>query len=99
MTEAKPTPGPWTLFNSNGVIAVMKGKKAVVQWGGFDATDFPDHALANARLISTAPDMLAALKAMVRHFGVLEHKDMVHPVAKAASKKARSAIAKAEAKP
>jgi hypothetical protein len=53
-----------------------------------------EEALANARLIAAAPELVAALKAMVKHFGVLEYNEMVHPVAQAASKQARAALAK-----
>lgn len=62
----KPTPGPWRAFIGDGnTIAIMKGKsstKEVIKWTGFDGSDFPQHARANARLIAAAPTLLAALK-------------------------------------
>jgi len=49
-------------------------------------------------LLKNNADLIAALAAMVDHFGVLEDNPMLHPAAIAATKKARAALAKAEAK-
>jgi hypothetical protein len=67
MTDQRShTPGPWRPFIGNGnTIAVMRGKrstKEVIKWTGFDGSDFPQHAVANAVLIAAAPMMLAALE-------------------------------------
>jgi hypothetical protein len=65
----KHTPGPWRVFNKNGVISVMSGrspKNEVVHWAGFDSSHFPKDRLANARLIAAAPEMLEALKDIVK---------------------------------
>ena len=57
-------------------------------------------AEANARLIAAAPDMLAALREMLRHFGNPKRNewlnDAAFEAAKAADAKACAAIAKVE---
>jgi hypothetical protein len=58
---SKFTPGPWTLFNKNGIISIYKNKKEVIKWTGFDSSDYPKDALANATLIAAAPDLFSAL--------------------------------------
>lgn len=62
------TPGPWRAFISNGVIAVVtgrrrshKGPKEVIKWTGFEGSDFPQHAIANSFLIAASPRMLLVL--------------------------------------
>lgn len=65
----KHTPGPWELFNCNHTVAVTAGpppKNEVVAWTGFDATNFPKAAVANARLIAAAPDLLDRLRSARR---------------------------------
>lgn len=57
MSNSKHTPGPWlrmgrSIGNGAGEIATV--------WGLRD-----ERAIANARLIAAAPEMLAALKAIV----------------------------------
>jgi hypothetical protein len=62
-----PTPGPWT--NDDGLVY---GKDSRARFRGrpsndiFNANEWSaeltDEAMANARLVSAAPDMLAALK-------------------------------------
>jgi hypothetical protein len=59
--ETKFTPGPWKLFSRNGIIAVMRGRREVIKWTGFDASDFPDQAGWNAALAAAGPDLYAAL--------------------------------------
>lgn len=69
MTDPKHTPGPWefkTAANGdNGILAegtgVFAEAFAEIRHGGENARD---EALANARLIAAAPDLLAALKAL-----------------------------------
>ena len=69
---SKHTPGPWRLFNENGTVAVMAGKRPthneVVHWTGFDASHFPRQTVANGRLIAAAPEMYAALKLAAKEF-------------------------------
>lgn len=67
------TPGPWQMSGVRGTSPVYKGHGV-----GPDGQPYvvivpyndKDHAecLANARLIAAAPDMLAALKALVTFF-------------------------------
>jgi hypothetical protein len=63
---AEHTPGPWTVFDKNGVLAIVVGgglHNEVIHWSGFDSSDFPKARRANAKLIAAAPDMKAALEA------------------------------------
>ena len=54
------TPGPYRLFNKNGVVAVLDRRgKAVIHWTGFDASDFPDCIVDNAALFAAAPETAA----------------------------------------
>lgn len=89
------TPGPWIagprpLYGTGLPVMADNGRQvaSVTQVRG-------DHAvLANARLIAAAPDLLAALKAIVKSLadyddeGMIEHAEPIIA--------ARSAIAKAE---
>ena len=57
----KHTKGPWRLFNEEGIVSVLAPSgKEVVKWTGFDASDYPKAAVANACLIAAAPDLLEA---------------------------------------
>jgi hypothetical protein len=68
MSNAKPTPGPW---KANG-IAIEQGERPVLTIAHccYDCDDWDfekerlddEEALANARLIAAAPEMLEALK-------------------------------------
>ena len=60
MTTAKHTPGPWHVYNSNGIIEIhTKNFGTVVKWQGFDGIELTQKRnLANARLIAAAPDLL-----------------------------------------
>lgn len=52
------TKGPWKVFHKKDTTAIMtQDEREVIQWGGFDASDFQKQRLANARLIASAPDM------------------------------------------
>jgi hypothetical protein len=69
--NATPTPGPWTLEEStpgdgHHFIRGADGSYVVYPDDGWNS-DYRDYAtrLANARLIAAAPEMLAALKALV----------------------------------
>jgi hypothetical protein len=61
--QGRHTPGPWRVFNQNGFLAIVKGRKEVVSWKGFDSSDFPEDVEANAALIASAPDLLAGFRA------------------------------------
>jgi len=60
--EPKFTPGPWKLFNRNGIISIYKNNKEVIKWTGFDSSDYQEDVLANAHLIAAAPDLFKAGK-------------------------------------
>jgi hypothetical protein len=90
MTEAKPTPGPWATREMPAydldVIEVF-GQGIGVRVASVDGEDL-DALEANAALISAAPDLLAALEAILAK---LEHYDLYLREVK----QARTAIAKA----
>ena len=99
-TDTKPTarpkhtPEPWIddeCPDSCGYITIRPRLKD----GTIDIESQPIAAVERDRLKAANAELLAALKAMVHHLGILEDNDMIHPVARAASKKARAAIAKA----
>jgi hypothetical protein len=66
----KHTPGPWLMaapkdYDSDGIGVMAKNKYGVhyyVARAGYMGSADPDYAEANARLISAAPDLLAALQ-------------------------------------
>lgn len=68
--EAGPTPGPWTLLADDGYRVngrevynrVVAGDRDVARVAGIAADK---HGDANARLIAAAPDLLAALRALL----------------------------------
>ncbi len=68
----KHTPGEWLvyakIFAKSAVISVMKsgGSKEIVHWTGFDASDFQRQNLANAHLISAAPNLLKGGRCLPR---------------------------------
>lgn len=57
----KRTPGPWELFNKNGIISIYKKNKEVIKWTGFDSSDYPESATANAKFILLADHHFDAL--------------------------------------
>lgn len=69
MKEATHTPGPWDYFvgnaNGRGLIRVETAHDAPVAGVHIASAVRGAESEANARLIAAAPDMLAALKAMV----------------------------------
>lgn len=98
--KAKHTPGPWAVEDPMfGELTIVETGKQTYEWRFIASIDIspndPDHSIpifeakANARLISAAPDLLAALKELVgqrdAHFHTLSAWDA-----------ARAAIAKAE---
>ena len=93
------TPGPWSIQrhdkgDSRRLLVVGKsGMVADVDWNDKDENE------ANARLIAAAPDLLAALKSMLKRAVALDQSATVDGLANCdAIAKARAAIAKAEAK-
>ena len=95
MSEAKHTPGPWTatqiisptcgfiVSNSRGSVVARVHKIGFPTNGNFELP-----CEENARLIASAPDLLAALEFVMDRL-VDKHEDDV------AAQKARAAIAKA----
>ena len=69
---AEHTPGPWAVFNKSGVVAIIRpDNKEVIHWCGFDSSDFPNAARANARLIAKAwliPELVEALEDLISRF-------------------------------
>jgi hypothetical protein len=59
-------PGTWRLFNKGGVISVYAKNKEVIKWTGFDSSDYPKDALANARFIVLADHHFDALKTALK---------------------------------
>ena len=59
--SAQHTPGPWKICaKSDTIIRDQDGKLLAATM-----PDFPDYSKANARLIAAAPDLAAALAALV----------------------------------
>lgn len=91
----KHTPGPWNATTQNGVHWVDDPKgNPVVHWAGFDSSFSREQNEANARLIASAPDLLAALESLVSrcyHFGGSKGGKMDISQARAAIKKATGA--------
>lgn len=57
------TPGPWAIRRGHSVVEIRTtaGLPVAATAGGDYWKNFSDEALANARLIAAAPDLLAAL--------------------------------------
>lgn len=104
---SKHTPGPWKVATTYKLA--QRGAAEIVPWNDQGRTlaltqtvkgYSPDESLANARLISAAPDMLAALKWLADSASASQEspearewhtKDVWHGI-----ELARAAIAKAE---
>ena len=71
---AEHTKGPWRIFDKFGENhhGIESGCLSIIVWGDISDPndqcgvrgDTPEEALANARLIAAAPQMLSALKAI-----------------------------------
>lgn len=98
------TPGEWrpylsqdrpgievTLGDGSGVSVIVYGTKDEDDWSGIRGRD-DEEAVANAHLISAAPDLLAALKALCAAIDSYDFDGN----ATGECETARSAIAKAE---
>lgn len=60
MTQAHHTPGPWTANTAPLAPIITAGPKAIAR-----SYQVGDDGAANARLIAAAPDLLAALQALL----------------------------------
>jgi hypothetical protein len=71
MTEAKPTPGPWTITAPQFGFSVIYGPKGEVVFGlasgGPDEKRPDDVCDANAHLIAAAPELLKYLSIFLGH--------------------------------
>lgn len=71
MAETKHTPGPWVIYDA-GIWPGIDGQTGTVIIFGIDGEeagvkgDGRDDAMANARLIAAAPELLAALIKIVK---------------------------------
>ena len=61
--KAKHTPGPWT--RNRAINTVDMGRYSVICPFGADSKKHVSEIEANMRIISAAPDLLAALEAMI----------------------------------
>jgi len=92
----KHTPGPWNPYfdETYGVLGPDKGRVAICMnlkgAHGLAGRRHGDEVAANARLIAAAPDLLAALNAMLTHMG-MDEDEWTKPT----FDQARAAIAKA----
>ena len=96
---SKHTPGPWVVGNVDPLNFGVLRDWGIDPIGFVYGPSFPERsevgqrALANARLIAVAPELLEALKELMEYAGIIEERcDAV------ATNKARAAIAKAEGK-
>ena len=87
--NAKHTPGPWT--TGRAINAVDMGKFSFICPFGANSADQVAEIKANACLISSAPDLLAALEAIIKMIGPYAGQGRMDAEIAAA----RSAIAKA----
>ena len=86
--NAKHTPGPWT--TGRAINAVDMGKFSFICPFGANSADQVAEIKANACLISSAPDLLAALESL------LDDADVCEVAGDDAIGQARAAIAKAK---
>lgn len=89
--KAKHTPGPWHIGMKPGpMIYGPKGEQvADMRHKPFTLVSEIDESVANVRLISAAPDLLAALESL------LDDADVCEVAGDDAIRQARAAIAKA----
>lgn len=98
MNDSKHTPGPWRYVRTNGsqttgerlISGARPGYLAEIRDCG------SGDVVANARLIAAAPDMLAALRAVLKECGPLDSDPDAPGTLNAIGRIARAAIAKAE---
>ena len=87
--NAKHTPGPWT--RNRAINTVDMGRYSVICPFGADSKKHVSEIEANMRIISSAPDLLAALEAIIKMIGPYAGQGRMDAEIAAA----RSAIAKA----
>ena len=106
MSEAKHTPGPWFVSDQGTVYFRLPNgsEPPICRTTGIDLQELDlDQSIVNAHLLAAAPDLLAALEAMLdvqsrrRHPLGQPDEGIAYAAADAASK-ARAAIAKAGGK-
>lgn len=99
-TQTQHTPGPWSLDASWEKNEITAGKFHIAEVGESVRFSEPE-ARANARLISAAPELLEALKALLAHEGEIEYSgigtESDSDALEEAKKAAKAAIAKATA--
>ena len=90
MTDTTHTPGPWRVLHKTGVFPMDSDC-----WTIGTAEQHRKEHEANARLIAAAPDLLAALQAMVAHYpaGINTMLDEASTAARAAIDRATGAAA------
>ena len=66
----KHTPGPWRMNSENILQENAMGNVVMIASSGGSALKY-EEKLANSRLISAAPEMLEALKALIYRFGIM----------------------------
>jgi len=88
--NAKHTPGPWT--RNRAINTVDMGRYSVICPFGADSKKHVSEIDANMRIISAAPDLLAALEAIIKMIGPYAGQGRMDAEIAAA----RSAIAKAK---
>lgn len=100
--ETKHTPGPWRFYTEpqpNGcpIIGVGHGMMVAMLAHTVKQEDQKDEAIANARLISAAPELLGALYGMLEVYGGQRDADGLpkHATELDLIASARAAIAKA----
>jgi len=86
--NAKHTPGPWT--RNRAINTVDMGRYSVICPFGADSKKHVSEIEANMRIISAAPDLLAALESL------LDDSDVCEVAGEDAIEQARTAIAKAK---
>lgn len=65
--NAKHTPGPWT--RNRAINTVDMGRYSVICPFGADSKKHVSEIEANMRIIAAAPDLLAALEAIIKMIG------------------------------
>lgn len=73
------TAGPWAIRRGHSVVEVrtVAGLEIAATTGGDYWKNFSDEALANARLIAAAPELLAALREAIE---LLDDCEISHPL-------------------
>jgi hypothetical protein len=84
MTKPEHTPGPWKV-DSDGDGAIVDQRGWCMARVNLDIFDCG----ANARLIAAAPDLLAALEAMLAEYDSITDPDSVCVAARTAIRKAK----------